>query len=141
MVTPSAQFDDARCVTESVPPRLSFQAHSAPIDAKFDAAGANLYVSFHGSWNRQPATGYSVVEIPFTRLDDGTFDPGAPPDSMSGYKEIFKAQNPGGCQSMSLTMSSCFRLSALAWDPSGTRLYVASDNQQEGEMWVLAKKQ
>ncbi|PKS07228.1 hypothetical protein jhhlp_005830 [Lomentospora prolificans] len=140
VVSPNAQFDDARCIQESVPPRLSFQAHSAPIDATFDKSGENLYITFHGSWNRQPATGYSVVEVPFTQLEDGTYDPAAPPDSMSGYTEIFGAQNPGGCQSMSLTMSTCFRLSAITFDPSGTNLYVSSDNQSEGEIWVLKKK-
>lgn len=133
-------MDDARCASESVPPRLSFQAHSAPIDAVFDAQGENLYVSFHGSWNRQPATGYAVIEIPFTALEDGNFDPVASSDSMSGYTEVFAAQNPAGCQSMSLTMSTCFRLSAVRWDGSGERLFVASDNQQEGEIWVLRKK-
>lgn len=133
-------MDDARCAAESVPPRLSFQAHSAPIDAVFDGRGGNLYVTFHGSWNRQPAVGYAVVEIPFTTLEDGTYDPVAARDGRGGFTEVFAAQDPAGCQSMSLTMSTCFRLSAVRWDLSGERLFVASDNQQEGEIWVLRKK-
>ncbi|SPO06091.1 uncharacterized protein DNG_08780 [Cephalotrichum gorgonifer] len=140
VVTPSADFGDERCKTESIPPRLSFQSHMAPIDTTFGPAGENLYISFHGSWNRQPASGYAVVEIPFTQLEDGTYDPAAPADSMSSYTEILAAQNPGTCQSVSLTQSTCFRLAALAWDPSGTRLFVSSDNQQEGEIWILRKK-
>ncbi|CAI4214767.1 unnamed protein product [Parascedosporium putredinis] len=118
---------------------VSPNAH-APIDSTFDKTGENLYITFHGSWNRQPATGYSVIEVPFTQLEDGTWDPAAPADSMSGYTEIFGAENPGACQSMSLTMSTCFRLSAITFDPSGTNLYISSDNQSEGEIWVLKKK-
>ena len=138
-VQQAGDYDDARCASESIPPRLSFQAHSAPIDAVFDPAGENLYITFHGSWDRQPATGYSVVEVPFTTLAAGGYDPVAAADSMDGYTTIFQAQNPAGCQSQSLTMSSCFRLAGLAWDPSGTKLLVSSDNQQEGEMWVMQK--
>ena len=48
------------------------QAHSAPLDIKFYAGGAfpadmngTAIVTFHGSWNRSPATGYKVVRIPF----------------------------------------------------------------------------
>lgn len=138
-VQQAGEYDDARCASESIPPRLSFQAHSAPIDAAFDTTGENLYITFHGSWNRQPATGYSVIEVPFTTLSGGGFDPVAAADSTDSYTTIFEASNPSGCQSQSLTMSSCFRLAALTWDPSGTKLFVSSDNQQEGEMWVLQK--
>jgi glucose/arabinose dehydrogenase len=31
-------------------PRLTFPAHTAPIDLKFNANGSALYVTFHGSW-------------------------------------------------------------------------------------------
>jgi len=57
------------------PPAFTLQAHSAPLDLLFyqggafpDAAGDAL-VTFHGSWNRSPATGYKVVVVPFG--DDG----------------------------------------------------------------------
>lgn len=53
-------------------PALVMQAHSAPLDIKFltgsgfpaELVGSAL-VTFHGSWNRSPATGYKVVRIPF----------------------------------------------------------------------------
>lgn len=55
-----------------VPPVLVMQAHSAPLDIKFYAGGAfpadmnsSAFITFHGSWNRSPATGYKVVRIPF----------------------------------------------------------------------------
>jgi glucose/arabinose dehydrogenase len=66
---------DAQCgdTTFNKPPRLSMQAHSAPLDMVFYKAPTNTtvglkpdynshaFVSFHGSWNRDPPTGYGVV--------------------------------------------------------------------------------
>lgn len=45
MIAPNSTFDDASCAANSMPPRLTFQAHSAPIDGKFDKGFANMYVS------------------------------------------------------------------------------------------------
>jgi glucose/arabinose dehydrogenase len=60
--------------TFNVPPRLSMQAHSAPLDITFYSASnfnesvgitrdydSDAFVSFHGSWDRDPPTGYGVV--------------------------------------------------------------------------------
>ncbi|MGC4064428.1 MAG: hypothetical protein QM784_07255 [Polyangiaceae bacterium] len=48
------------------------QAHSAPLDILFYRGSAfpndvvgDAIVTFHGSWNRSPETGYKVVRIPF----------------------------------------------------------------------------
>jgi glucose/arabinose dehydrogenase len=66
--------NDAWCrnTANVVRPVLVMQAHSAPLDIKFYAGGAfpsdmtgSAIVTFHGSWNRSPATGYKVVRIPF----------------------------------------------------------------------------
>lgn len=68
---------DAQCgnTTFNVPPRLSMQAHSAPLDIRFYSApsgsdvavntqyNTHAFVSFHGSWNRDPPTGYGVVRL------------------------------------------------------------------------------
>ena len=55
-----------------VPPVLSMQAHAAPLDLFFYDGSAfpssyagDLFVTFHGSWNRDEPTGYKVVHIPF----------------------------------------------------------------------------
>jgi glucose/arabinose dehydrogenase len=56
-----------------LPTTFNLPAHSAPLQAVFyDAAmfpqryrGA-LFVAYHGSWNRQPPTGYKVVAVTFT---------------------------------------------------------------------------
>lgn len=55
---------------ETVAPAMTYQAHSAPLDLVFyqgtqfpqDYRG-DAFVSFHGSWNRNPPTGYKVVRI------------------------------------------------------------------------------
>lgn len=51
------------------PPRITFQAHSAPLGLAFipdswpkDYRG-DLLVSYHGSWNRTEPTGYKVVRF------------------------------------------------------------------------------
>ncbi|KAI1487556.1 soluble quino protein glucose/sorbosone dehydrogenase [Biscogniauxia mediterranea] len=143
VVSPNATFTDASCEGQARAARLSFPAHMAPISNAFDAAGENLYITFHGSWDRQPAQGYMVAEVPFTRSGadgGGAYEPVAPADSKTGYKTILSAQSPGSCNSPSLTMSTCWRPAGLSWDPAGERLFVSSDNQASGEIFVLRKK-
>jgi len=136
---PNATFNDAACNDKAVAPRLSFQAHSAPIHASFDADAANMYVTFHGSWDRQPATGFKVVQVPFRKLADGSYDPVAAADSMKGYTDIFSAANPASCTANGLTQSNCFRLTASTWDPSNRGVFIGSDNASEGEVYLLYK--
>ena len=35
---------------DTTPARLTFQAHMAPLDLKFNRSGAEAWVTFHGSW-------------------------------------------------------------------------------------------
>ncbi|KAI1365160.1 soluble quino protein glucose dehydrogenase [Xylaria arbuscula] len=140
VVSPNSTFNDASCVGVSNPPRLSFPAHIAPIGSVFDKNATNLYVTFHGSWDRQPAAGYLVAEVPFTTTADDMYDPVAAADSKTGYKTVLSSQNPGSCNSPSLTQSTCWRLAGIGWDNAGEKLYVSSDNQADGEIFVLKKK-
>ena len=133
VLTPNDTYADTNCASSSVPPRLSIQAHSAPIGAAFDAAFANLYITLHGSWNRSPATGYKVIQIPFTQLEDGSYDPVAAPDSgADGYEDIFWNEDVDSC-----TGNTCLRPSGITWDRAATRMYVASDSARAGELFVL----
>ena len=40
---------DAACAMRTAP-RLTFQAHMAPLDIKFNSSGEQAWVTFHGSW-------------------------------------------------------------------------------------------
>ena len=137
VVSPNSSYNDASCNGKAIAPRLSFQAHSAPIWNTFDTDAKNMYITFHGSWNRQPPTGFKVVQVPFQKLADGSYDPVAPADSQTGYKDIYSAPNPGSCTANGLTTSNCVRLTAAAWDPAGRGLFIGSDNSAEGEVFIL----
>ena len=53
----------------SIPPHITFQAHSAPLGLAFvpdswpEEYRGDLLVSYHGSWNRTKPTGYSVARF------------------------------------------------------------------------------
>jgi glucose/arabinose dehydrogenase len=63
----------------SVAPVLTLPAHSAPLQFVF-ANDSEAFAALHGSWNRQPASGYKVVRIKF---DNG--QPVAVEDFLSGF--------------------------------------------------------
>lgn len=56
-------FGTAEICAAKEPPHIEMQAHSAPLGMRFDEGAKNLYVAFHGSWNRSVPTGYKVVRI------------------------------------------------------------------------------
>lgn len=69
------------------PPAVEMQAHSAPLGLTFysgtqfpSAYQGDLYVAFHGSWNRSVPTGYKVVRI---EMEDG--QPGQVYDFAAGW--------------------------------------------------------
>ncbi|KAJ6604961.1 hypothetical protein B0H10DRAFT_1886759 [Mycena sp. CBHHK59/15] len=123
--------DDAWCSSSAnnVPPVLSFQAHSVPLDIKFykgpqehsalsfpPSLIGDAFISFHGSFNRSPPTGYGVVHVPF------------PLDQT--YSFIIQATNLTSCP------GSCIRPVGLAFGRSGV-LYVSSDSS--GELFVIER--
>ncbi|KAG6910473.1 hypothetical protein DXG01_010398 [Tephrocybe rancida] len=128
-------FDDAWCrdPANNKPPALNFQAHSVPLDIKFYTAGSTLaaasfpktlcgdaFVSFHGSFDRTPPTGYGVVRIPFP-LQASSANP---------YTFLIQATNLQTCP------GTCIRPVGLAFGTDG-RLYVSSDSS--GELFVLER--
>jgi glucose/arabinose dehydrogenase len=68
---PNPEFPGAS--TKAIlPTTLNIQAHSAPLQAVFynasrfpDRFRGALFTAFHGSWNRNPPTGYKVVAVIF----------------------------------------------------------------------------
>ncbi|KAI1452489.1 hypothetical protein F4805DRAFT_472350 [Annulohypoxylon moriforme] len=132
VLAPNTTFNDTTCAYMAKPPRLVFQAHTAPLDAKFDMPKyENMFVTLHGSWNRDPPVGYKLVAVPFTRLSQGGYDPVAPANSNTGYVDIFYPPNEGNCSS-----STCTRPVGLVFDAAG-RLYMTSDTS--GEIFMLGR--
>ncbi len=59
-------------VKKTITPDVLFQAHSAPMDVVFYQGAmfpkeyrGDVFVSFHGSWNRAERTGYKIVRVHF----------------------------------------------------------------------------
>jgi len=118
-----------------VPAKLAFAAHSAPLDAKFGNDYSSLYVTFHGSWNRNPATGYKIVEVPFGKGVDGAFAPKSAiaQSNITGYSSVLYSEDEGHCST-----TQCFRPVSIARDRFD-RMYVTSDSGAEGEILLLGR--
>ncbi|KAM0426680.1 hypothetical protein ACHAPT_007996 [Fusarium lateritium] len=116
---------DQDCNTKYVPPVLAFQAHTAPLDIKFDENGTKAYISFHGSWNRDIPVGYEISSVVFK---DGR--PTSPSNSTKAATPIISNADLSNCP------DECFRPVGLAWDSEG-RLWFSSDST--GEIFVLAQ--
>ncbi|KAH7096097.1 soluble quino protein glucose dehydrogenase [Auriculariales sp. MPI-PUGE-AT-0066] len=130
--SPYASYNDAWCNSNAIKPILLLKDHTAPLDSKFGPAGDNnFYVSLHGSWNRNPPTGYRVVVVPGGVDSAGTWAPSAGITSTTGYQDVLFNTAETACP------GSCFRPVGLAFNPSGSMLYVTSDST--GEVFALTK--
>jgi len=123
----SSTVNDTFCQDQHVAPRLTFQAHQAPLDIIFLPNGTEAFVAFHGSWNRDNPAGYKVSSIAF---ENGS--PVANADSNTSTIDIFANADNSKCP------KGCFRPVGLALD-SKDRLIVSSDGT--GELYVLVKRQ
>ncbi|KAL1889165.1 hypothetical protein Sste5346_009114 [Sporothrix stenoceras] len=124
-MTQSTSLNDQICASSYVAPRLTFQAHQAPLDIIFTPSGSAAYVSFHGSWDRSQPVGYKVSEIAFSGGQ-----PVAASDSTTSTNDILSNAD------LSVCPGQCFRPVGLAMDSKG-RIFVSSDTT--GEIYVLQK--
>jgi len=120
----NSTVNDTLCA-ERTPPRLTFQAHMAPLDIKFNDTGNEAWVTFHGSWDRTDPVGYKLSRIPFS---NGM--PVAAPDNNTATTDIFYNVDNSACP------GNCFRPVGIAFDKQG-RLFVASD--ASGEVYVVVR--
>jgi glucose/arabinose dehydrogenase len=81
------QFGSPSACQNITRPAVELQAHSAPLGLTFYTGTqfpsqyqGNLFVAFHGSWNRTIPTGYKIVRIP---MQDG--NPGPVQDFATGW--------------------------------------------------------
>jgi glucose/arabinose dehydrogenase len=79
---------DNRCQSV-IEPKVQMQAHSAPLGLAFYEGSMfppeyrnNIFVAFHGSWNRSVPTGYKVVRV---KLDDNGQPQGGAQDFITGW--------------------------------------------------------
>ncbi|KAH8884993.1 glucose sorbosone dehydrogenase [Thozetella sp. PMI_491] len=121
--TQTSTINDSYCAQTKVAPRLTFQAHMAPLDLLFKPDGSAAYISFHGSWNRSPPIGYRLTQIAFANGE-----PVEPATSTTALIDIMTNSN------LNLCPGSCFRPVGLALDSAG-RLFMTSD--ATGEIYVL----
>jgi glucose/arabinose dehydrogenase len=75
--------------SKTIAPQVEMQAHSAPLNLIFYQGNMfpagyrnNLFVTFHGSWNRSVPSGYKVVRI---KIDDKGQPQGPPEDFLTGF--------------------------------------------------------
>jgi len=127
VMNPNATLNDAFCAKERVAPRLSFQAHAAPLDIKFQPDGSNAFVTFHGSWNRNGPVGYKVSSIPFTNGE-----PAADADSTTASIDFMTNGDVNKCP------DQCFRPVGIALDIQ-SRMFISSD--WTGEIYVVTKSE
>lgn len=87
---PDTRFggDQARC-QGTIPARVEMQAHSAPLSLAFYNGTmfpaeyrGDLFVTFHGSWNRSIPTGYKVVRV---NMNASTQPEGGAQDFITGW--------------------------------------------------------
>jgi len=123
--TQNATNNDTSCQTERVAPRLVFQAHQAPLDIKFNTAGSEAWITFHGSWDRSVPVGYKISTVAFTNGE-----PTEPSTSNSAAVDIVSNTNMTACP------GGCFRPVGLAFDSMG-RLFFSSD--ATGEIYVITR--
>ncbi len=83
-----AEAEENRCQTV-LEPKVQMQAHSAPLGLAFYEGSQfpaefrnNIFVAFHGSWNRSVPTGYKVVRV---KLDDQGQPQGGAEDFITGW--------------------------------------------------------
>ncbi|KAF2667815.1 soluble quino protein glucose dehydrogenase [Microthyrium microscopicum] len=117
-------INDKNCSSPIISPTLTFPAHWAPLDMKFNKAGSVAWITSHGSWNRQPPSGYLLYAVPFTTSGE----PIASSNSTNSWQTIMSNPDNTKCP------GSCFRPVGLAFDSKG-RLFMTSD--ATGEIYVI----
>lgn len=79
---------DPAMVARAIPPDYALGDHTASLGLVFDNAGllgdhyrGGAFIGQHGSWNRQPKSGYKVIFVPFKAGKPS----GGPEDVLTGF--------------------------------------------------------
>lgn len=116
---------DSFCADETVGPRLTFQAHMAPLDIKFNNSGTEAWITFHGSSHRDDAIGYKLSVVQFANGE-----PVEPSNSTTAAVDIVANEDVSACP------EDCMRPVAMAFDRQG-RMFMSSDSS--GEIYMVTR--
>ena len=141
--------NDQWCRDNTVKPMLSMQAHSAPLGITFfnytyvgndtedcpsgggfpQYMDGDAFIAFHGSWNRNPPTGYKVVRVPMNRNGSPKVDD--PIDFLCHGGG--GAKFPNGFRPVDVVFDKCNRLLVTSDGTrgSGTGVVVVQYNGEE----------
>ncbi|OAA47714.1 NHL repeat-containing protein [Metarhizium rileyi] len=119
-----SNYTDQWCQDVTVSPYITFGSHLAPLDIKFDSQGSAALISFHGSWNRQPPSGYRLSRVAFS---NGY--PKADKSSTTAEQKLMWNRDDSACP------EQCFRPVGLSFDGEGRRLFMTSDSS--GELYLV----
>ena len=131
---------DQWCRANTQPSELSMQAHSAPLGITFYQYNPNpvpscagsfpawmdgyAFIAFHGSWNREPPTGYKVV---FVQMNAN----GQIPTNVNSPNDLLKHQGSNA------QWQDGFRPVDVAFDACGRLLVTSDGTEGQGSKLVL----
>ncbi|KAK4232531.1 hypothetical protein QBC38DRAFT_439007 [Podospora fimiseda] len=124
-------INDETCNRDYIPPRLTFMAHMAPLDIKFDVSGKRAFISFHGSWNR-PENDTQGYKVSYVEFDSQKGEPLEKSTNNSAIIDIIRNVDSRNCRE-----TGCFRPAGLLWDNHSEKKRLFVSNDQVGEIWVL----
>jgi glucose/arabinose dehydrogenase len=136
--------DDAWCQAHMTRPMSFIEAHSAPLDIVVDEGpdGAlparwrgGAFISTHGSWDRNPSTGYKVVWMPLDADGRAPMPTSTATETKFPYEVVFGGGAYGVAKDGEWGWSAgglgegVVRPVGVAISPIDGALYVASDDQ------------
>ncbi|MSR36209.1 MAG: hypothetical protein EXR95_06125, partial [Gemmatimonadetes bacterium] len=104
---PSPEYHDRERCAGTTPPALKIQAHSAPLGMTFytgtqfpEEWRGDLFVAFHGSWNRRLKTGYMLAHVDVKDGRPASYEPFATgwlgTDERVSGRPVYPAVGPDG---------------------------------------------
>lgn len=135
--------DDAWCAKNAEPPLSVLQAHASSLSiAFFTGPAGNLpdrwkngaFIALHGSWDRDPSTGYKVVWLPFDESGKPPMPSSTTTSTTFPYEVVFgggtkdKAKDGAWGWSVGGDGEDVVRPVGVAVSPIDGALYVSSDN-------------
>ena len=143
VATDESTKSDAWCGAHADPPLTFMQAHSSPLGiAFFDGPDGVLparyrggaFVALHGSWDRNPSTGYKVIWVPFDANGKAAMPTSTADSTSYPYEVVFGGGANGVARDGAWSWSSGdlgespVRPVGVAISPVDGALYISSDN-------------